>query len=96
MKDKLKSCPFCGGKARIKSDCGIYHVECSNEDNCLALPWIAEGTKEFAIKSWNTRQTINEEKLANIVFENYHGKTHGDCARNVAKALNQYLTEEEL
>jgi hypothetical protein len=52
---RLKSCPFCGGKAEIK-DCGddIYKIECEND--CIA------GNNHFLrkdinalIKAWNKR-----------------------------------------
>ena len=64
---KLKSCPFCGGKAKF-SEVGIngfpkynkFSVRCENE-NCAIQP----STKYFnnvtkAINSWNRR--INEQK----------------------------------
>ena len=30
---------------------------------------------------------LGKEELKNIVFENHHGKTWGDCAKSVAQAI---------
>ena len=71
MTEKLKTCPFCGGKGEIKFDIGDYrtgeyrgyYVMCGNSDiNCLA-GWISGGcfaTKEEAIEAWNTRAKQND------------------------------------
>jgi hypothetical protein len=63
--DKLKRCPFCGQKCRIKIEVSdvdnmLYEVVCDNvfcpcfgaedEDNPNGY-----GDKEEAIKAWNTR-----------------------------------------
>ena len=65
MEEKLKPCPFCGGKAEYHceehdwSDCGYLstakyydaYVEC---ENCGARTEIFD-TKEEAISAWNKR-----------------------------------------
>lgn len=53
----LKSCPFCGGEARIhisgKSD--GYRVACKNTFACGAkIEWFDK--EEEAIEAWNTRK----------------------------------------
>lgn len=50
--DKLRSCPFCGGEARIYYDDGCSKVDCCNEE-CSANCWVS--TQEEAITAWNRR-----------------------------------------
>lgn len=62
MKDKLKSCPFCGGKAQIVEEhsglgCTTYHIQCQNKIEC---PLHYARTKRFykkseAVEAWNRR-----------------------------------------
>ena len=62
LKDpKLKSCPFCGGKATIgeycrKNEYSEYDVGCENED-CHIQPLMNGScdTKEEATERWNKR-----------------------------------------
>ena len=56
MNDKLKECPFCGGKAKIIQDkeSGIvygYGVKCRNCGN--GASWYTK--KQSAIGAWNRR-----------------------------------------
>lgn len=60
MKNKLKPCPFCGGKAKIRYETELsgFFVECLK---CLASSAISlevgkgEDAKLHAIESWNCR-----------------------------------------
>lgn len=54
MSNKLKPCPFCGGKAKIfatPDDFG-YGVECEND--CIFF-FGQFDTRERAIEAWNRR-----------------------------------------
>lgn len=61
MSDKLKSCPFCGGEARIdftqQGKCIIY---C---DNCMAEMRSRSTYVGMIIKAWNRR--VNETIINN-------------------------------
>ena len=57
MTDKLKPCPFCGGKAFVKEHkfhgcSNTYGVKCS-ECHTQTLQFF--DTEEIAVKRWNTR-----------------------------------------
>ena len=54
MKDfiDLKPCPFCGGKARLKSSHGFNNVSCGN---CGAEYPVSFDTRKEAAAAWNTR-----------------------------------------
>lgn len=53
MTEKLKACPFCGGRAEIVSEyANAYYVECTN---CWASIPQNEATPENAIAKWNKR-----------------------------------------
>lgn len=59
--EKLKSCPFCGGKAEIiifSDECGTVTVGCTNEE-CDITMGKAFFTDEEAIQHWNRR--VNNE-----------------------------------
>lgn len=56
MMDKLKPCPFCGGEAKRNDDLQNWgDIFCSN---CGCH--MAEGNIGKAIKTWNTRSTIEQ------------------------------------
>ncbi len=61
MSDKLKPCPFCGGKAKLSNigaQAGLFCVKC---DDCWAKSIFVDSHKqEEAIKAWNTRHEIEE------------------------------------
>lgn len=62
MNDKLKPCPFCGGKAEIYEDTIIkslpaYSVYCTK---CYARTYGLYDKKDDAIESWNRRVNENE------------------------------------
>ena len=62
MVDKeLKPCPFCGGEAWIYEG-NIYWVKC--EDCGVEQVW--SGTKEKAIKKWNTRTDAPRPEHINL------------------------------
>ena len=58
MAVKLKSCPFCGGKAKQESDmCWdasryLYYVECAD---CGASTDVWYQSEEEAVEAWNRR-----------------------------------------
>lgn len=63
--DKLKPCPFCGGKAKLESAKAnaaatrlIFWVQCNLEtaETCSCIPrtWNCD-TPEEAIEAWNRR-----------------------------------------
>ena len=72
-KEKLKSCPFCGGKVYFV-DCGDddfedWCIECEKCHITLVAPGAEEGavpTKEEAAKAWNRRTNDVEEELTEI------------------------------
>lgn len=56
MNEKLKPCPFCGGKAKlvetyVEKGIWVYSVDCSN---CKTRQQVSK-TEEEAINAWNTR-----------------------------------------
>ena len=57
--DKLKSCPFCGGKAVIRRTPGYdgqFYVRCMNFNICYVMPTTETfKTKIEAINAWNRR-----------------------------------------
>lgn len=57
--DKLKPCPFCGGKAKkeigeYKGDCLVHCTKC----RCSIISHVNVG---IAIKAWNTRSGESSE-----------------------------------
>ena len=54
MAEKLKPCPFCGGKANLRLDTGHYIVECPT---CHAEIWHWQEEPSDAIADWNRRAT---------------------------------------
>lgn len=62
--NKLKPCPFCGGKAKLFT-VGCFHVYC---DACMSSG-ARYSTISRAIEAWNSR--VDEKRLAaNCVGEN--------------------------
>ncbi len=59
LKDELKPCPFCGGKAYLKDTTPKISVIVCEDDKCSTSGlgiFIANNKKELAIKAWNTRK----------------------------------------
>ena len=58
MTDKLKPCPFCGGKAVIDIRMGNKFVTAIHKRNCLSKPdtWLHSSKPlNIQIKLWNRR-----------------------------------------
>lgn len=64
MSDKLKPCPFCGKKAKIKRDYDFYsheyshYVICWNKLCSVSLYTKNYPTKSDAIAAWNARAEV--------------------------------------
>lgn len=58
MTEQLKGCPFCGGKARIKTcecdDVSFWQVTCGNP-KCFCSSALFYSTREEAVAAWNSR-----------------------------------------
>lgn len=62
--DKLKPCPFCGGKAYIAELGGNFYIDAFHKKNCLVKPdtyllSIKTPIKKH-IKAWNKRATNDQ------------------------------------
>lgn len=55
--DKLKPCPFCGGKARLYTRLGLWWVSCASlREKCnLECHTKMYELPDMAVKSWNKR-----------------------------------------
>ncbi|MBQ9613247.1 MAG: Lar family restriction alleviation protein [Lachnospiraceae bacterium] len=67
---KLKSCPFCGGKAELfkhrsfgQPDYGSYSVACGTYDCIMSDGGSSYATKHEAIEAWNRRRKENGNEL---------------------------------
>tara|TARA_R110002020_G_scaffold10785_4_gene40937 strand:+ start:3058 stop:3447 length:390 start_codon:yes stop_codon:yes gene_type:complete len=60
---KLLPCPFCGGEAGVTaSDLDGFEISCKGE--CVAsCGYVVFDTDKDAIKAWNTRTPVVNEKL---------------------------------
>ena len=69
MTENLKRCPFCGGKARLKSSHGFNNVSC---ENCGTEYPVSFETRKRAGEVWNKRPIENEltEKIEKLEEEN--------------------------
>lgn len=73
MKEELKNCPFCGsGKVELRKEISTFLVECWNCD--CNTDW--RGTKQEAIKAWNTRYDVSCEVFECSMCEKFQD---GDC-----------------
>lgn len=63
---ELKTCPFCGGKAKLyKNDVrGFITIACT-DDVCTAMIAQPCDAEDRLIKMWNTRDYINPDGLPN-------------------------------
>lgn len=52
---KLKTCPFCGGRAVIFSTQYGCHIECEKYNPWLHRVQISDKTQDEAIETWNRR-----------------------------------------
>lgn len=66
--NNLKPCPFCGGKARLKSSHGFNNVSC---ENCGTEYPVSFETRKRAAAVWNKRSIENElvEKIEKLEAE---------------------------
>lgn len=58
MNDKLKPCPFCGGKVKIVKEEVYYRIQCSLCPVDFGRCWFPKGDnrKNKMIKAWNERK----------------------------------------
>ena len=54
MEEKLKPCPFCGGKAEISPYNGSKTIVCMN-CLCMSAAYKGDNAKEEAVVTWNNR-----------------------------------------
>ena len=94
MEHTLKPCPFCGGKAEIKTDehphkpnNSFYCVQCFGDCGDGDL-WF--NTKEEAVKHWNHRPI--EDKLAEQIAE--YERCKADCMPAELRIENAQLQAE--
>jgi len=82
MDEKLKPCPFCGGKAKVQSDSfngGEFSVLCK----CGAS--IGEGgSKEHITKKWNQRHTPDKEAVEREI-DDFFGANRKDFGNLMAR-----------
>lgn len=68
MSEELKPCPFCAGKARIKTvdcdDVSFWKVSCDNP-MCLLFNFKLYKTKEDAANDWNRRRLYEQLEAEN-------------------------------
>ena len=68
------------------------------ESEMCGLSWselrylLCETATKFAIPE---RRVPTKEKLSDVIFENYRGKTHGDCADSAADAVLALFAKKE-
>lgn len=60
MENKLKPCPFCGGKAKLRettygNNCDAYVVWCGNRDCEVSPTTKYRRWRKEAIEAWNRR-----------------------------------------
>ena len=72
---KLKPCPFCDAKAKVKKVGVCYTIECVHDKDCFAnvLEFDILPTKEQAINGWNNQDKegikyIKERKITGKEF----------------------------
>ena len=86
---KLLPCPLCGSEARLVGHCvfeSAWKVRCGNDKcNCL----IEFNNKEEAIKTWNTRKSMQEivERLEWEKTKPMRMNLYGDILVKVDKAI---------
>ena len=61
MLDELKSCPFCGGKAKLEDMGYPHHVFCTKCFARVTGQGYAEEGEQDAIRKWNSR--VNERTV---------------------------------
>lgn len=92
MSERLDNCKYCNSDdVRHCEGVGSNHyIKCMQCGIRTSSIFIGGKNNEWGrlTEIWNTRPTeMSEDELADIVFENHHGKTFGDCANAVAKAI---------
>lgn len=91
MSSKLKTCPFCGGKAEVYEslDEGFYRVVCSK---CYTLSDYYSD-KDKAIKAWNTRNYPEKQDSSNIAISEQSCKEENSTCK---KSLQLTRSDIEL
>lgn len=68
-KVELLACPFCGGEATTEAQYRAYSIDSSftavgcTKCGAYGMIWDDQQELEFAIKHWNTRAEVANEKL---------------------------------
>jgi hypothetical protein len=63
LQAKMKSCPFCGGKATaLRSVSNNYYPRCSTEKCVGNQGWVSFSTEEKAVEAWNKRVLLIQDK----------------------------------
>jgi len=52
---ELKSCPFCGAKAVLEENHGLYTISCQNYECIVCVYTLYVSDKTKAIEAWNRR-----------------------------------------
>lgn len=72
----LLPCPWCQGPAEMTSVIGgdegdgyVWHVHCSEDNDCTMMPDLYSYAEDEAVRRWNTRVNPRDAVLASIVAE---------------------------
>lgn len=100
--NNLKSCPFCGGKAKLFVDgFGLYFTGCDEcgfyygieiEHDCeLVNGWVAKhNTQEAAVKAWNTRKPV-EKIVERLVSAAVKAMENSEKAAELGKLYENHM-----
>ncbi|MGN0992826.1 MAG: hypothetical protein ACI4PE_02770 [Bacilli bacterium] len=62
---KIKSCPYCGGRAYIAENLNNLYIDCEHTNECKLTPntWlISSQSLEEQIRSWNLRYKESKDE----------------------------------
>ena len=105
MSKKLKNCPFCSaGWILEEKDIEFVHekipvyekgfrVRCNGGCNARTTWW---HTKKQAIKAWNTRQPVSEERIREAISKRMDCGKDSLFAKGLTKAILKELTNPRL